>query len=509
MTPHQRRPPGHGDIAALRSRMDGLEGRTTAVEQKNASQAAARGMLNDRAKKVQGEVDDLRYIISGGSGRKALTTTASAFRASANSALLIRSGRKVLTTTASSAKGSSRSAMLQKTGSSGSYYNALNICHGDGATDDTNHILAAISSYKAAGQAGVYFPAGTYKLSTRLVVPDSSVLVGAGIGSVHLKGPLSFGDNSSFSDMKIGTPGTSTQSAATATGTSFNRCQFRGGGGSLGSNDTAVVYLAGDVSHLRFEDCNIEVNFGTGTGDTSFNSVAVWPNLSGTSVHNILFHGCHFGVSNGVSTVAPRFHVEIYEDHHAGTRTTGTREFNFEDCIFEAAASASIDYSGSTLSSDNETPNCGYSHITGCIFKGNGAGSDQEYCNDITAEDGAGYLTITGNTFYRGYLCAFASFKNSYGGHNIFSDNTIDATNAVLNTGITHWEGLAYIRIASHYNTITNNTMNTWTENRALELMTGGNNNTITGNTITSPDGSDSIVINGGNNNNISGNTYL
>jgi hypothetical protein len=40
--------------------------------------------------------------------------------------------------------------------------------------------------------------------------------------------------------------------------------------------------------------------------------------------------------------------------------------------VFEAANDANIDYSGNTLSSDGRTPASGYSHVTGCTFKGNG-----------------------------------------------------------------------------------------------------------------------------------------
>ncbi len=55
---------------------------------------------------------------------------------------------------------------------------------GDGSTNDTTAIQAAITACGTAGGGTVYLPAGTYKVSSTLTVTDSSVaIVGAGSGS--------------------------------------------------------------------------------------------------------------------------------------------------------------------------------------------------------------------------------------------------------------------------------------------------------------------------------------
>lgn len=52
---------------------------------------------------------------------------------------------------------------------------------GDGSTDDTSAIQATINAVGAAGGGTVYFPAGTYKISSKLTVANNGVyLVGAG-----------------------------------------------------------------------------------------------------------------------------------------------------------------------------------------------------------------------------------------------------------------------------------------------------------------------------------------
>lgn len=64
-------------------------------------------------------------------------------------------------------------------------YNAV----GDGATDDTASIQAAIDACAAAGGGTVYVPEGVYLLTSTLVIGFSDVkLIGAGIGDFHYTG---------------------------------------------------------------------------------------------------------------------------------------------------------------------------------------------------------------------------------------------------------------------------------------------------------------------------------
>lgn len=54
---------------------------------------------------------------------------------------------------------------------------------GDGSTDDTTAIAAAITAASAAGGGTVYFPKGTYKITTTLAVPAGVSFLGSGAGA--------------------------------------------------------------------------------------------------------------------------------------------------------------------------------------------------------------------------------------------------------------------------------------------------------------------------------------
>lgn len=79
---------------------------------------------------------------------------------------------------------------------------------GDGVTDDTAAIQAAVNAVSAAGRGEVYFPAGTYKTTATVTISSSNVsLVGAGIGVSFIYPAQSSGDVIYFS----GTTGTPLQ----------------------------------------------------------------------------------------------------------------------------------------------------------------------------------------------------------------------------------------------------------------------------------------------------------
>jgi hypothetical protein len=62
---------------------------------------------------------------------------------------------------------------------------------GDGVTDDTTAIQAALAAVGAGGNT-VYFPAGTYLLSAGLAIPARTHLRGAGMGGTTLRKTASF-----------------------------------------------------------------------------------------------------------------------------------------------------------------------------------------------------------------------------------------------------------------------------------------------------------------------------
>lgn len=54
---------------------------------------------------------------------------------------------------------------------------------GDGATDDTSSIAAALTAANSAGGATVFFPKGTYRITSQLAIPDKVNLLGVSAGA--------------------------------------------------------------------------------------------------------------------------------------------------------------------------------------------------------------------------------------------------------------------------------------------------------------------------------------
>ena len=358
---------------------------------------------------------------------------------------------------------------------------------GDGVSNDHAALSRACAAASALGGT-VYLPAGTYTFSTRLTLPNGVNVKGTGAGS-WLNGPVSVGSSATYADLKIGRAGYATY-IGSVSGVTFSGVRFAGGGGSWSTTwpycDSEVITMnAGTgVSDILFDSCEVEANAGSLSAPhpNEFQGVMIYSGVKAGqgTVHDVLFRNTHFGVYNGNNTGGPEFGVVFWDDFTTSSRVQGTKAINFEGCTFEAFQAASIDFSGASLSSDGVTPASGYSHITGCTFKGDGFPTPY-YGNTITIEKGAGYVTISGNTFYRGSGAA-VGIEDS-GGHNTVTNNVMNYL--VPNLGITHsWNPL--IGIASSHNTVTGNTLALGTEcDHIINLLSGANSNVVTGNTIT------------------------
>lgn len=367
--------------------------------------------------------------------------------------------------------------------------------HGNGTDDDRLHILDAIT---AAAGSPVYFPAGTYLLSTALTVANTvSFVGGTNLGpdnlTAHLKGRLNFGTGSSFTDLKIGESGNAALvNNGNVYNTSFTRCQFRGGGGGTWPGEGSmehVITLNTACHDLTFTDCNVECNMGTeDAGHTKhYDNIYIQPAVVSPSIENVLFIGCHFGVSNGTRTGCPRYGIELYEVGTAGTRTHGHRNVSFESCLFEACDEENLDYAGSTTSADTTVPNCGWSYVRDCTFLGNGKGPIVWGAGDIIFEGGTGHVEVSGCTFYRGaYQAVKMEDQEGYGvnAYHSFHDNFIYSDDAHLDNGITHQFG-PYIYVQSNLNEVYGNTLLNAGPLYSRSIVIVGDNNSITGNTFT------------------------
>ena len=294
------------------------------------------------------------------------------------------------------------------------YYNAVTDggCDNEGSDDCVADILDAVTAYKAAGKDGLYFPAGTYLLSSTLTVPSGTVFVGSGLDTAQLKGAVVYNSNSSFTDLKIGDSGVSgIHNGVGASTTTFTRCQFRGG---VGNHTAPVRFGSGSASadHITFTDCNIERNLENAedSADNNSNNVIWIENCSttgGAHMEYITFTGCHFGVDNGRRDIeryvgSPRANVEMWNMPISGN--TGARygwdHVYFYDCVFEAADWFTLDIHSTDFEGAHTDAYC---VVDGCTIYGGGAtGADSSFGYSIAIE-GANYVTVNDCDIYPSY----------------------------------------------------------------------------------------------------------
>ncbi len=344
---------------------------------------------------------------------------------------------------------------------------------GNGVTDDS----AAISrAFAAAEGKTLYVPAGTYLLTSRLKVPPDLVVKGDGDRS-WLKGPVSIGSRDSFSALRIGRAGQACYLGGVADVT-FRGVDFVGGGGSFSASwpflDSHVLTIGvgGGVRGVLFDGCTIERNSGTENASKSrhFDNVFILSHVAANAaiVEDVLFRGCHFAGS-------PRFNVEVWDEYLMRGGARGSVSIDFSNCVFQASASASIDYS---------TYRGGYSTITGCTFEGNGAGSNPKWTDDVTIEKGASHITVTGCRALRGR----DMFVGGSGGYNVVTHNTVGG-----DSGVVH-DWTPYLVLSGDNNVVTGNTIVS-TGPDATVIDVEGNNNIVQNNTVTTPLAKTSAIL--------------
>jgi hypothetical protein len=319
------------------------------------------------------------------------------------------------------------------------YYNAVEDggLDNEGTEDCVAGIGTCITAYKAAEKDGLYFPDGTYLLSSTLTVPDGTVFVGSGLSSAQLKGAVVYNSNSSFTDLKIGDLGkTGITNGASASTTTFTRCQFRGGSGMV----VCPVHFGGgtnDADHITFNDCNVERNlndYATADANNSNNVyfVEAVGDLNGSHMEYISFYRCNFGVDNGRRDIArsigaPRGDVELYQYPGSGVVRTGWHHVEFWDCYFPAGDRWTFNPASAVY---NGAHTDGYLVVDGCTFYGGGTGGG-------VSLEGPNYMTVNDCDIYPAYLFCLSSIAS--GGvdshHVVITNNRLhfdDYTNAVI-----------------------------------------------------------------------------
>jgi hypothetical protein len=373
----------------------------------------------------------------------------------------------------------------------GNYYNAVTQGGLDntGATSVTSGVGTCVTAYKNGGYDGLYFPTGTYLLSTALTVPDGTTLVGSGMSSAWLRGLVNFGSSSSFTDLKIG-PNTASSSGGLrnvsgAANTSFTRCHVRGGDTG---NSYANFALTNTCSYLTFTDCEFERSLYS-SGTDFWNTISIYP--TGV-IHHLTFDGCKFGVTNGTAEGASRMVIEVWTNHGTSNRW---EYLTFTGCEFMASDNHQLD-----LACYGDSGQANHVLVEDCTFHGADNSGGRRWGYGICLEWPTD-VVITGNHFHRCSEAGIysANFGQSYDTYWEITDNTFDWDTAENGIDITR----SIIALTSSYNTVTGNTFDS---HSALGWPYGcvelnGENaatchdNTVTGNTFNMTTGLDSSIV--------------
>jgi len=186
---------------------------------------------------------------------------------------------------------------INKGGDSGQYNVKAYGAVGDGVTDDTTAVQAAIDAAEVSGGI-VFFPAGTYKITSPLTVEFGIILEGVREGTI-----LDFSGQSSGNAITIG-HATNQISKVRIEGITING----GLGTSVGIN-LSGVNATRSITDSSFRDLRI-YNFGTGIKTTYswcnlFDSIRIQSCTAGIEMGNqsneTTFINCSVNVGNGRS----------------------------------------------------------------------------------------------------------------------------------------------------------------------------------------------------------------
>jgi hypothetical protein len=288
---------------------------------------------------------------------------------------------------------------------------------GDGVTDDTAAIQAALDAVGNAGGGCVYFPAGTYLLSSRLLVWGNTKVYGAGMGATTIKHPASH----AFKNKNYLTTG---DDNITVSDMSFDADATYSGAVSMDGmrNLTCERLKIGNV-----KPTTVTVGIGLST-------------LAGVTCENINIHGCVMDVPDyGIvlSSNADGLISKVSISNNRITSTWGScialnyiaHEVSITGNILEMTGTGTNDSAetgvgiGVKLVEGVDVSNASRDvTITGNTFVGAAA---RTKISGVSCANFASNIVVTGNTFRE---CSHAFFNNfaGTGAKNItFSNNVV------------------------------------------------------------------------------------
>jgi hypothetical protein len=240
---------------------------------------------------------------------------------------------------------------------------------GDGVTDDTAAINTCIAAVNASPYRAVYFPAGTYKITSALAVTAPAFYAfGAGMNGTILKASGNFSAVFTFSlavlqlrvsAMTIDQTGTTTQCVNLALNNSggnypldFDFVQFKG---DMNSTAGSLVYCGGVLG--QFHSCVWTPNYAS----------MVSLQLDGLNANTSVVNCVILGTGNGINFTK------------TGGATLGPNGVRIQDCILACFSAAyCIQVGGAALNT----------WITGCVC-------DQASTGVIRINSAAAATTIT------------------------------------------------------------------------------------------------------------------
>lgn len=360
---------------------------------------------------------------------------------------------------------------------------------GDGSSDDTSAIMAALRAVAAKGGGLAYVPDGTYRV-TQITIPDGVSVAGEGPGRSWLHGRVTAGSSMTLSDLKIGVGGKAFHFADGSHDSFAKGCRFTGGGDKDSGSESGVIQFSGDNSarNITFQNCIIERN-----AQYSDDVCLIERGWEGGHYENIVFDGCHF-------LGAPLMALECVHRPRPEHPTTMGYSVSVLNCTFEPTDSQTISFDGK-MSASGQPVNKAV--LQNCLIKGGGADPAQPWPHDLEVNAPV-KADVSGNTFYAARGTMINWDAGTLGSANsTFTNNTFDGTQ-----GVAHPPDAGHLYLQGSGGLFADNTIKV--DSGCQVFLITGSRNTISNNSVTDVRSSTSIRIfdlNAGTSNHIEGNS--
>lgn len=331
---------------------------------------------------------------------------------------------------------------------------------GDGSTDDTSAIQAAITAAGAAGHAGgvgceVIFPQGRFMISSTLTIPANVTLRGMGRGAVSLStnpptiihatasmaAPLITGSVSGVSIRDIALYGSNL---------SGSKGIYWTGGHDLRVNNVTFTNFGDQAVHVtagtsfRFEDCFAQASLSVRTGRSSY--VGVF-DLACTDT---VVSGCEIGSSSTANDTGNGYICAIAVRGDASFIGPGNQFEESETGVYvDSGITSGVGVTFVQCRADNNQCHGWFIQGSFCYFVACWAWLNSK--SDGNSFDGFNVSGGNGNTFVGCRTGNFTSQpKHRYGFRDANQDNLYDGSCRSLNTNLGTFSIIGGVGIGAH-----------------------------------------------------------